>query len=944
MPSFINYNNKQELSSNEYTKLQISEALYLTETKNSRKIESLTEGLKRNTSLKDALDLFENKLVAMNALAATKQTYSGTLYEGQFSWMTQDSGQQIGSEKENTIDVWMYDNKGNQYYEKKYDGYGEFGGMDYYELLARMNGYTDEDLQDKKFTKSIRVMGKGSMRDIGIAIAFEKLKTRDKGGDVLFPALVADGKFNWKRHNFKIEAESDPNQSWFQEEEYDEEDDDYEQGWYENLDLHTSLYEQAVLENAVRDLHFETDPKKAEELKIEIGKSQGEVVIRKQIEGGEYSLRRFRKEIKYDTTGKDLGLFKPGSYMAATSDLGDGPHAKKVKKVKWNQKKYDQWLEDVASNDGWKNAGDMAQNAKHEPGLLDWAKKQFRGEDVMQRIQWDIEAFAESVVGEGVKGYKVGPELKDFDGMDFDKAQYVISNDSGFSDAVDADDWKPMLKIVQNSKYKQKLRKFLIHSDKDMENFAKWLSSGDHMKSESVVNEGNGQTVKEFGDLLALLLDEDNGMDIERAILAMDPKKARVLEKQISTLYKRLFDLTNQGFDLREDSSTVEESAITESKLTWDSLKESLGLNEGRSINKISKEHSAVVLDMKATVDEWKVAEGDRKSELLETLRGLNARKAELEKELDQAVAGKDSEVELALSESRELMKIDSYLNTKDEEVLIDFLDDAYGNSDDRKTRKEWEGARNDLGYNELIDYAVAHAENFGMDLQDIEDAIEVYEAKTINEKDDAGTHLDNLADLVGNAKSFMNVGKELKAGNYKYDFSTGMMPMYMIHADGFKFAILNKKYVDGGDREVGDIAIGLMESLNEQADDALILIQQALKGMKNMKVNIKGDTIIVSNKAKDEFTYSMNDADDVQDFIATIEESINLTKKKVESLDESLRNDLKKFIKRNQEELDRLADGEQWEQLYLFLYTEMDVEPESPEAEEIKAAFDLTY
>ena len=869
MPSFINYNNKQELSSNEYTKLQISEALYLTETKNSRKIESLTEGLKRNTSLKDALDLFENKLVAMNALAATKQTYSGTLYEGQFSWMTQDSGQQIGSEKENTIDVWMYDNKGNQYYEKKYDGYGEFGGMDYYELLARMNGYTDEDLQDKKFTKSIRVMGKGSMRDIGIAIALEKLKTRDKGGDVLFPALVADGKFNWKRHNFKIEAESDPNQSWFQEEEYDEEDDDYEQGWYENLDLHTSLYEQAVLENAVRDLHFETDPKKAEELKIEIGKSQGEVVIRKQIEGGEYSLRRFRKEIKYDTTGKDLGLFKPGSYMAATSDLGDGPHAKKVKKVKWNQKKYDQWLEDVASNDGWKNASDMAQNAKHEPGLLDWAKKAFRGEDVMQRIQWDIEAFAESVVGEGVKGYKVGPELKDFDGMDFDKAQYVISNDSGFSDAVDADDWKPMLKIVQNSKYKQKLRKFLIHSDKDMENFAKWLSSGDHMKSES---------------------------------------------------------------------------AITESKLTWDSLKESLGLNEGRSINKISKEHSAVVLDMKATVDEWKVAEGDRKSELLETLRGLNARKAELEKELDQAVAGKDSEVELALSESRELMAIDSYLNTKDEEVLIDFLDDVYGNSDDRKTRKEWEGARNDLGYNELIDYAVAHAENFGMDLQDIEDAIEVYEAKTINEKDDAGTHLDNLADLVGNAKSFMNVGKELKAGNYKYDFSTGMMPMYMIHADGFKFAILNKKYVDGGDREVGDIAIGLMESLNEQADDALILIQQALKGMKNMKVNIKGDTIIVSNKAKDEFTYSMNDADDVQDFIATIEESINLTKKKVESLDESLRNDLKKFIKRNQEELDRLADGEQWEQLYLFLYTEMDVEPESPEAEEIKAAFDLTY
>ena len=567
MPSFINYNNKQELSSNEYTKLQISEALYLTETKNSRKIESLTEGLNRTTSLKDALDLFENKLVAMNALAATKQTYSGTLYEGQFSWMTQDSGQQIGSEKENTIEVWMYDNKGNQYYEKKYDGYGEFGGMDYYELLARMNGYTDEDLQDKKFTKSIRVMGKGSMRDIGIAIAFEKLKTRDKGGDVLFPALVADGKFNWKRHNFKIEAESDPNQSWFQEEEEDDDDDwgDYN----ENLDLHTSLYEQAILENAVRDLHFETDPKKAEELKIEIGKSQGEVVIRKQIEGGEYSLKRFRKEIKYDTTGKDLGLFKPGSYMAATSDLGDGPHAKKVKKVKWTQKKYDQWLEDVASNDGWKNAGDMAQNAKHEPGLLDWAKKEFRGEDVMQRIQWDIEAFAEAELG--IKHSVVG------------EAKSNIAKKWGSTNTMMDD-----------------LREFITDA-------------------------------RDAGG-------EDLVMDIADALKLM----------------------TNYAMGMTKESKD----------LTWNSLKESLGLNEARSINKISKEHSQVVVDMKQTVDSWKEAEGDRKSELLEMLRELNKRKSELEKELDDAVAGKDRDVQLALEEAKNLAYLEIDIKTifKDEQ------------------------------------------------------------------------------------------------------------------------------------------------------------------------------------------------------------------------------------------------------------------------------------
>ena len=67
---------------------------------------------------------------------------------------------------------------------------------------------------------------------------------------------------------------------------------------------------------------------------------------------------------------------------------------------RWNQKKYDQWLEDVAANDGWKNAFDMAQNAEFEPGLVDWVEKEFPYDDPMQRIQWDIEAFAESVVTE----------------------------------------------------------------------------------------------------------------------------------------------------------------------------------------------------------------------------------------------------------------------------------------------------------------------------------------------------------------------------------------------------------------------------------------------------------------------------------------------------------------------------------------------------------------
>ena len=40
---------------------------------------------------------------------------------------------------------------------------------------------------------------------------------------------------------------------------------------------------------------------------------------------------------------------------------------------------------------------------------------------------------------------------------------------------------------------------------------------------------------------------------------------------------------------------------------------------------------------------------------------------------------------------------------------------------------------------------------------------------------------------------------------------------MNTIKADGFKFAILNKRYVDSGDREVGEIAIGLMENIKTE-------------------------------------------------------------------------------------------------------------------------------
>lgn len=72
---------------------------------------------------------------------------------------------------------------------------------------------------------------------------------------------------------------------------------------------------------------------------------------------------------------------------------------------------------------------------------------------------------------------------------------------------------------------------------------------------------------------------------------------------------------------------------------------------------------------------------------------------------------------------------------------------------------------------------------------------------------------LDKVETAVKNASSFMNVGSELKKAGIKYDFSTSMMPMYMIKVSGNTIAIVNKKYAAGAERTVNDIAIGLLEN-----------------------------------------------------------------------------------------------------------------------------------
>lgn len=93
-----------------------------------------------------------------------------------------------------------------------------------------------------------------------------------------------------------------------------------------------------------------------------------------------YMLKRYRKDINY--TGPEFHVDVKMTTPAKTST--------------WNERTYKQWINSVASNGGAEHAHDMAQNAKYQPGLIDYVRRQIQrsggDEKPLERIQWDIEA------------------------------------------------------------------------------------------------------------------------------------------------------------------------------------------------------------------------------------------------------------------------------------------------------------------------------------------------------------------------------------------------------------------------------------------------------------------------------------------------------------------------------------------------------------------------
>ena len=126
---------------------------------------------------------------------------------GFFSWKTSDTNRSIANKysEMTTFEVHMITPDGRTFTEADYEGYGEFGGKDFYELLAELNGK--------------------ETREDGIDLAFKGNPNGDNTPGVIYPKFVQHLKPDVKALYEEVEnSPSCPDQGYFYsfEEEVDE--------------------------------------------------------------------------------------------------------------------------------------------------------------------------------------------------------------------------------------------------------------------------------------------------------------------------------------------------------------------------------------------------------------------------------------------------------------------------------------------------------------------------------------------------------------------------------------------------------------------------------------------------------------------------------------------------------------------------------------------------
>ena len=125
---------------------------------------------------------------------------------GFFSWKTNDTNRSIGNvygDTSKVFTVYMKDDKGNTWIENDYEGYGEFGGKDFYELVAEMNGLKtrDEGILLSRITTPESLIHRITDSQWGIMsdnITVDAVTLLQKRVAAIYPNLVEDINTEWK--------------------------------------------------------------------------------------------------------------------------------------------------------------------------------------------------------------------------------------------------------------------------------------------------------------------------------------------------------------------------------------------------------------------------------------------------------------------------------------------------------------------------------------------------------------------------------------------------------------------------------------------------------------------------------------------------------------------------------------------------------------------------
>ena len=239
--------------------------------------------------------------------------------------------------------------------------------------------------------------------------------------------------------------------------------------------------------------------------------------------------------------------------------------------------------------------------------------------------------------------------------------------------------------------------------------------------------------------------------------------------------------------------------------------------------------------------------------------------------------------------------------------------------------------------------------------LHSLMESLEVYEKA----KPYAAAILD-LLNAVEKAGNFENIGKELKAAGYEFEFEDNKNnPAYKVKHDGSTFAIANKKYWGRGyraiEKKVGDIAIGWVfpnDTYNESTitegkadymaryEDTNINLKKGYKHLNDEELNqiyLEIGELIADNKLKVKdatFTFEAEEAPSWGNLIERINYKLN----------EDLRRDLKSYIKKNEDELYQLADDDNWDIIYNNLRGEFDIKEGTKEDKEMIETFRFLF